>query len=157
MSGFSSASGIIAARHALDTSIRAALAADTDVDITFGPSWPPRSNAWVSQQGIASDTTAATLGPTRQQAEQITLYLEIGAWAPGSDDTSATAAFDRAFALLSSIQDHIRTTDITLGGSVLWCIPGPSQSDGAADEDGSGYVAVIAASFIAQHRIRTSS
>lgn len=157
MSGISAASGIIAARHGLDTAIRAALTGDKDVDITFGPSWPVTKDAWVSQQGISSDTAEGPLGPSRQQAETITLYLEVGAWVAGTGDQVATAAFDRTFALLSTIQNYIRVSDITLGGTVLWCIPGSSQSDGVADEDGSGYFAVIAASFVALHRIRTGS
>jgi hypothetical protein len=158
MSGISAASATIAARHALDATIRAALSGDDDVDITFGSaSWPVTQNAWVAQQGTTTDTEPGPLGPTRHQAERLTLFLEVGAWVAGSSDATATAAFDRAFGVLSTIQNHIRVNDITLGGTVLWCVPGPSQSDGIADEDASGYYAIIAASFVAAHRIRTGS
>ena len=157
MSGFSSASGIIAARHGLDSAIRAALIDDRNVDITFGPAWPVDAECWVSQGRTLTDTDPATLGSSRQQQERITFFIEVGAWIAGKGDEVATAAFDRAFGLLRTIQDHIRVKDITLGGNVLWCVPGSTESDGVSDDDGSGYYAVIAASFVAIHRIRTGS
>lgn len=157
MSGISPAAGTIAARHGLDAAIRAALADDPDVDITVGPPLVPAGHdAWVCQRGVGTETEPGPLGPTRQQQETLTLYLEVGAWAAGAFDDTAQAAFDRAFGILDTIQTHIRVNDITLGGTVLWCTPGPSQSDGTANEDGSGFFAVIGASFLAHHRIRTS-
>jgi hypothetical protein len=60
--------------------------------------------------------------------------------------------------LLEKIQDHIRTKDITLGSTVLWCLPGDSECAGATTEEESGWgrITEISADFICRHRIATA-
>jgi len=156
VSGISPASAVIEARAALHAAADAALVGDDDVDVYPGFTWPIAKNAWVALTRTSTETDPATFGPKRSQEEKITFHMSIGAWVPGHDASTSKAAFDRAFGILSLIQNHIRVNDITLGDTVMWCLPGPVESDGIADAEGDGYVAEIDASFICKHRIQTA-
>lgn len=157
--GISETTAQATARAALITAATAALAADTEgVDIGRGFRWPIVNRDWVFATETDSDIDPATISPRRTLDEKITLTLSIGAWRPGDDQEAEDAAFDRAFDLLGTIQQYIRTQDITLGGTVLWCVPGSSTSAGATTEgdSGVGRLTEIAATFVCQHRIATA-
>lgn len=156
MSGISPASGIITARTALFAAMTTALAADADVDLHFGPQWPVTKTAWAQLTDTHADFETRDIAPRRSQDETITFGASIGAWVPGHDQAAITAAFNRAFGILDTIQTHIREHDITLDDTVLWCVPGSSDSDGIQDEDGTGYVVEIAATFVCAHRVRAA-
>lgn len=155
--GISETTAQAAARAALIEAAKVALDGE-DVDIGRGFRWPIVSNDWVFATETESDIEPATIGPRRMLDETITLHVSIGSWRPGGDQDAEDAAFDRAFDLLGRIQEYIRTTDITLGGTVLWCLPGSSTAAGATAEDdsGEGRVTEIAATFICKHRIATA-
>lgn len=145
------------ARTALIDAVKVALE-NEDVDIGRGFRWPIVSRDWVFATETDSDIDPAEIGPRRSQDERITLTLSIGAWRPGADQEAEDIAFNRAFELLARIQKHIRENDPQLGGTVLWCVPGSSASDGATTEDeaGSGRLTEIAATFVCLHRITTA-
>ncbi|MDR0594528.1 MAG: hypothetical protein LBG60_15025 [Bifidobacteriaceae bacterium] len=144
------------ARAALVKACKAALAGE-DVDVGAGFRWPIVSNDWCFAVDTDSDIDPATVGPRRALDETVTLSLSVGAWRPGGDEDAEVEAFERAFDILARVQDHIRTQDITLGGTVLWCLPGKSQSAGAttSEDAGMGRVTEIAADFVCRHRITT--
>lgn len=154
--GISSASAQSDAKHALHAAIETALA-DEKVDVCFGLRTVFTEFDWVEVNGTRSQIDPRNIGPKRQQDETISLDVTVGSWRAGGDEEAEILASDAAFGLLSKIQDHIRRNDITLGDTVLWCVPGDSESDGATTEDdsGQGRVIVIAATFVCQHRIRT--
>lgn len=156
MSGISPASGILAARAALLTAARTALDGQTDIDFYSGWQWPVTQPNWVATTDVHADMDPANIGPRRAQDENITFGMSIGAWVPGHTETEIAAAFNRAFGILNTIQTHIRTTDITLADTVLWCVPGTTDSDGAQDEDGTGYQVEIATTFVCMHRVRAT-
>ncbi|MFJ2535858.1 hypothetical protein [Microbacterium maritypicum] len=156
MSGISSASGILAARSALLAAAKAALDGQTDIDFYSGWQYPVTQPNWVATTDVHADMDPANIGPRRSQDETITLGVSIGAWLPGHTEDDIVAAFERAFSILNTIQTHIRTEDITLADTVLWCVPGATDSDGAVDEDGSGYQVEIATTFVCQHRVRAA-
>lgn len=156
MSGISSASGILAARKALLAAAKTSLGGETDIDFYSGWQWPVTQPNWVATTDVHADMDPANIGPRRSQDEMITLGMSIGAWVPGHTETDIESAFDRAFEILDTIQTHVRTADITLADTVLWCVPGTTDSDGAADEDGSGYQVEIATTFVCQHRVRAT-
>lgn len=145
------------ARAALVAAAKVALEGE-DVDIGSGFRWPIASNDWVYATDTDSDIDPTTIGPRRTLTERITLSLSIGSWRPGGDQEAENAAHDRAFELLGSIQNHVRKNDITLGGTVLWCLPGSSTSAGATAEgdSGEGRLTEIAATFVCEHRIATA-
>lgn len=130
------------------------------VAIGFGFRWPIIGQDWLFGTETTSDIEAATVGPRRTLDEQITLTVTVGSWAPydpDADVATESETLDRAFYLLGLVQDYIRTQDITLGGTVLWCLPGSSNS--ATDSDvtaGIGRVTEITATFVCKHRIATA-
>lgn len=156
MSGISSASGILAARTALLAAAKTALAAENDIDFYSGWQWPITQPNWVATTDVHSDMDPANIGPRRSQNESITFGMSVGAWVPGHSEEDIVAAFERAFEILNTIQTHIRMNDITLADTVLWCVPGTTDSDGAQDEDGSGYQVEIATTFVCEHRVRAA-
>ena len=155
--GISETTAQATARAALIEAAKVALESEA-VDIGRGFRWPIVNQDWVFATETDSDIDPATIGPRRTQDEKITLHLSIGAWRPGGDQEAEDAAFDRAFDLLGRIQQHVRKNDITLGGTVLWCVPGSSTSAGAttSGDSGDGRLTEIAATFVCQHRIATA-
>jgi len=159
--GIGETTGQDVARDKLMAAVAAALDAAGEtgkVDVTNGFRWPIVSHDWISSGETTSDIDPASVGPRVALKETITLHLSIGAWNPGSDEEAELAAFHRAFYLLGLIVKHVRTQDITLDGSVLWCLPGSSSSAGATlpADQGGGRVCEIAATFVCQHRIATA-
>lgn len=155
--GISETTAQATARAALIEAAKSALDGEA-VDIGRGFRWPIINRDWVFATETDSDIDPATIGPRRTLDEQITLTVSIGSWRPGGNQAAEDAAFDRAFDLLGRIQNHVRKNDITLGGTVLWCVPGSSTSAGATteDESGDGRLTEIVATFVCQHRIATA-
>lgn len=155
--GISETTAQATARAALIEAAKVALAGEP-VDIGRGFRWPIVNNDWVFATETDSDIDPATIGPRRTLDEKITLTISIGAWRPGGDQEAEDTAFDRAFDLLGRIQQQVRKNDITLGDTVLWCIPGSSTSAGATTEgeSGEGRLTEIVATFVCQHRIATA-
>lgn len=155
--GISETTAQATARAALIEAAKVALVGEA-VDIGRGFRWPIVNNDWVFATETDSDIDPATIGPRRTLDERITLTLSIGAFRSGGDQEAEDLAFNRAFDLLGKIQNHVRKNDITLGGTVLWCVPGSSTSDGATtDSDaGDGRITEIVAQFVCQHRIATA-
>ena len=155
--GISAATAIADARRALDKAIRDALADDNDVEIAFGFRSVFQKDDWISPGEIEVSVEPANIGPSRGMDERITFHVGIGAWRSGYDDEAEREAFDRAFGLLATIQEHIRQKDITLGGTVFWCVPGTVVSDGATTDADSGHGRVVEldATFVCAHRVRT--
>lgn len=149
------------AMAALLDAARVALA-DEEVDIGFGFRWPIKTRDWFFGADTSGDIDPKTIGPRRALGETLTLTVSVGTWAPfipGAEDDEATElkTLEHAFDLLGKVQDHIRTQDITLGGTVLWCVPGSSTSQTTdADELVDGRVTEIIATFVCSHRIATA-
>lgn len=157
--GISEFTAQVEARAALIAAAEVALASDSEgVDIGRGFRWPLVERDWLFATETESVIDPKDIGPRRQLTEQITLHLTIGSWRPGDDQDAEDAAFNRAFGLLQTLQNYVRKIDITLGGTVLWCIPGSSSSAGAttSDESGDGRITEIAATFVCSHRIATA-
>lgn len=156
--GIGPTTGQRAARRALIEAVKVALAGEP-VDIGRGFRWPIEQPDWVFATATSSDIDPANILPRRSLDERITLELSIGSWRPviDSPQDAEDEAHDRAFELLERIQEHIRTQDVTLGGAVLWCLPGRSESDGATvpTDTGEGRLIEISADFVCEHRIST--
>lgn len=155
--GISEATAQEEARSALIEAVKVALDGE-QVDIGRGFRWPIVNYDWVFATETDSDIDTATIGPRRTLDEKITLTLSVGSWRPGGDQEAEDTAFARAFDLLKRIQLHIRKNDITLGGTVLWCVPGSSTAAGATteNESGDGRLTEIIATFVCSHRIATA-
>lgn len=155
MTGISPHTAQLAAKKQLLAAARTALA-DEKVDTYFGLRWPVVEPDWFTVHETVSDVEPKNVGARRQLDETITIHVSVGSWRSGSDEATEIAASDRAFELLAKVQDHIMRQDPHLGGTVLWCLPGASESAGATTDDEAGYgrVTEIAATFVCSHRIR---
>ena len=155
MSGIHRFTAVHEARKALVEAARVALE-DEPIDIGLGFRWPLQEDDWFAVVDADSVIDPANLGTRRQVQEVITLDVSIGAWRSGYTEETEIEAADRAFDILRRVQEHVRLNDITLGGTVLWCLPGGLQTAGATDERDShmGRLTEIAAQFVCEHRIR---
>ncbi len=157
MSGIHSTTGVLYARDGLKAAIDAALAGDAEgVDVYSGFTWPVTSPDSVHMTDARGDMDPSTIAtPRRSYTETITLGVNFLAWRAGEDDASVQAAYDRAFYLLQTVQDYVTNGDqTTLGGAVLWCLPGGISVDG--EEYKTGFQVEIAATFICSHRVRAN-
>jgi hypothetical protein len=129
-----------------------------NVDVSFGFRWPFISRDWFSVVDTDGEVDVANVGPRQSANERITLSVSVGSWQPGGDSAAEIAAATRAFYILGKVAAHIRKNDITLGGTVQWCLPGRSSSAGETtdDDSGAGRVTEISADFVALHRIRNA-
>lgn len=161
-SGISETTAQADAMSALLAAARLALAtADPDqkVDIGYGFRWPIVNRDWFFGTDTSSDIEPKTIGPRRMLEETITLTVTVGTWKPHDPDAAEATeltTLDHAFELLGKVQQHIRTQDITLGGTVLWCLPGSSTSATSDGELADGRVTEIIATFVCSHRIATA-
>lgn len=149
------------AKRALFEAAKVALADDVQqkkVSVLYGFKWPIATNDWVAFTDTESDIDTVDISPRRTLQERITLRVNVGVFRAGHTEAVEIAVAERAWDLLARIQDHVRTTDITLGGVVMWCLPGSSQSAGATDvKDATrGRYLEIAADFVCEHRITTA-
>lgn len=154
--GISETTAQAEAMLALVEAARVALA-DEQIDIGFGFRTPETHRAWFYGVETNSDVEPAEVGPRRSLDERITLTVSLGTWAPFVNAETEAGTLTEAFRLLGLVQKHIRTTDITLGGTVLWCLPGSSESGTTSDEEaGVARLTEVRATFVCTHRITTA-
>ncbi|MDR6691469.1 hypothetical protein J2X55_002392 [Microbacterium sp. 1154] len=157
MSGISQATGILAARDGVWEAVEAATAhRGVDIDRYYAPPAEILATRWVAMEDVSVDPDLVNIGPRRQFDESIRVGISVGAWvaASGNREADGRAAFDAAYGILAEIQTHITQTDITLGGAVLWCLPGSMSTAGVQDPEGGGYVVEIQTEFVCAHRVR---
>lgn len=153
MSGIHTSSGAPGARLGLEAAIRAAFADEAGVDVYAGFQWPTQHDDWVALGDVQANRDARTVGPRRQTDETITIGVNFGAWRAGRGPEVAADAWARAYALLATVESYLLQGDhVTLGGAVLWCLPG--DIDAGGEEYNDGYQVEIAATFICSHRVR---
>lgn len=157
MSGIHDSTGGLAAREGLKAAIESALDGE-NVDIYDGFDGVAVSSDWVLVGPVRADLDAKEVSARRQMDETLTITVNFGVFVPGrAGDPSNRAgqAWARAFALLSTVQRWVSQGDrTTLGGAVLWCLPGGYEADG--EEYDGGFQVEIAADFVCRHRIRAA-
>lgn len=158
MSGISQATGILAARDGLWDAIKAA----TDhrgykIDRYYAAPEVLQSQLWVGLTDVEVTPDLKNLRPRQQFDETIRLGVTCGAFVAGNGDEVAQEAFEQAYEVLAEIQTYIGQDGQkrTLGGAVMWCLPGAMSSAGVEiDVQGGGYVVEIVADFECMHRVR---
>ncbi|MEV7874523.1 hypothetical protein [Microbacterium sp. NPDC089188] len=156
MSGIGQSTGILAARNGLWAAIQAATAhRGSDIDRYYATPETVASTKWVGLTDLDVDPDLTNIGARRQFDEAIRVGVNLGAWRAGHGEDDARETFAEAYEILAEIQDHITQNDITLGGAVLWCLPG-RMSNAGVEVPGSdgGYVVEIVAEFVCAHRVR---
>lgn len=118
--------------------------------------------------GLADDivsvgriTSAQETGPmsvtNRSRTNILTAELVFSCFRHGGPDQEKVAG-DRAYALLSAVEEYVRVTDTTLGGTVMWCFCTSHDSQGSTDPAllAQGRCIEITATFTAYTRIHTN-
>lgn len=158
MSGISQATGILAARDGLWGVIQAATAhRDYKIDRYYAAPEIVTSELWVGLTDVDVTPDLKNLYSRQQFNETIRLGVTCGAYVAGNGEEAARAAFEKAYEILAEIQTYIGQDDQTrtLGGAVMWCLPGAMSSQGVeVDANAGGYVVEIVADFECMHRVR---
>lgn len=132
------------------------MAGDPDTEnvvVTYG--WPGSfaPDDLISFLGVTSEQDAATMG-RRSRDETLELTVSISCFRGGGQDMELVTA-QRAYQLLRMLETYCRTTDTTVGGTVMWCFLTGHESAGHTDpaliEDGR--TNEIVARFTARARI----
>lgn len=136
----------------------AALFADQDILVTFGaPTGEDglRRDDVVGVAGLEVEQTTGPLGTPRTRDEHMVLTVWVSVFRAGDVPDLERQASDRAFDLLSSIEHHVRQTDTTLGGTVLWCWLTSYTTTGFVDtaRQVAGRTVDVEAKFTARARV----
>lgn len=102
---------------------------------------------------VGADQDPATMGTGRSRDEVLTIDVGFSCFRAGVDDDREPT--EGAFALLKRLEEHIRTTDPTIGQAVLWCFLTELQTTGrtATGNLGAGRLIYVLARFTARARI----
>ena len=131
---------------------------DSTVLVCYGHPGTEQPDDIVSFGRVTSTQEPGPMSSTnRSRTNTLTVDLTISIYRAGGPEQEK-AAGDRAYALLSAIEEYVRVTDTTVGGNVLWCFLTSHSSDGATDPAliAKGRCIEIAATFTAYTRIHTN-
>lgn len=132
-------------------------AADPQVQVAFGHPGTSMSDDIVAFMGVTTDQVEATMATNRSREETLSLTVIISCYAAGNTDGDLTPS-KRAFSLLGSLENYVRTTDTTLGlaaNGLRQCFLTSISTSAATDEAylAAGRLVEIIAVFTAQARI----
>lgn len=117
------------------SAIKAQFASDPNysaVEVIYGqPALPYEPVDIVAFQGLTATQDYATVSTNRTRNEAISLDVGISCLGFGQTDDQTTE--QRAYAILGQLAAYVRTTDTTVGGSVLWCRLAQIQTTGETD------------------------
>lgn len=130
--------------------------AEADVQIAFGHPGKTQADDIVAFGRISSVQEPVTIGTRRSREETLTLIVVVSIFRAGGPEQEQIAS-DRAYKLLGDLENHVRKTDTTVGGTVRDCFLDSHESEGATDPDtiARGRLIEISASFTAHARIAT--
>lgn len=107
--------------------------ADTEyVLVAFGQPGTFDPDDIVSVGRVSEQQTEATISTNRTRNETLTLEVQISCYRGGGPEMERVAS-DRAYELLRMIENQVRVTDTTVGGTVWWCFLQQHDSAGATD------------------------
>jgi hypothetical protein len=142
---------LIAAAHTLwDTD-------EPDVQIARGHPGKTQRDDIVAFGKVTSQQEPGPLGPRRARNETVTVAVVFSIYRRGGPDQEQVAE-DRAYKLLGDLENYVRKTDTTLGGTVLHCFLSEVESDGASEPNiiASGRLIEVTGVFQAFARIITN-
>jgi hypothetical protein len=126
---------------------------DPDVQVGLGFPWPMVSDDIITIGDVRSEQESASLGK-RTRNETLTVEVLISCSRYGGQDQESVVR-ERARQLLKAIEYHVRVTDTTVGGSVIWCFRTSSElfSSAFQSDTDAGRVCEIKATFTAFARV----
>ena len=127
---------------------------DPNVLVSFGHPGIAKPDDIVGFMDIRSNQEPATLGTNRSREETLELDVLFSIYRGGGAEQEVVCS-DRAYYLLGQLENFVRTTDTTVGGTVRHCFLASHTSDGATDPQvlSAGRFIEVTATFQAQARI----
>lgn len=131
---------------------------DPDVQVCYGHPGQSMLNDLVVFGEVGSEQVPGPHGGQRSRDETLTLTVVVSIFRPGGPEQELITA-TRGYDLLGQIENHVRKTDTTVGGTVRECFLTSHASDGSTDPQvlSAGRLTTIAAQFTAHTRISTGS
>lgn len=128
--------------------------ASSAVLVSFGHPGQNQPDDIVGFLDVRTEQDPATFGTNRSREEVIELDVLVSCRRGGGPEVEKTTS-DAAYALLALIENYVRTTDTTVGGTVRECFLIRTTSVGATDprELAQGRTIEITATFQARARI----
>lgn len=124
------------------------------VQVAYGHPGLTQEDDIVSVGRTTSNLDVATYSPNRSREETITCEVVFSCYRGGGPEMEQVVE-ERAYQLLGLLEDYVRTTDITVGGAVRWCMLSNVECDGATDPDilQAGRCIDLTATFTAHVRL----
>ncbi len=124
------------------------------VQVVYGHPGTNQEDDIVAVRGVRSLQDVATMGTGRAREETLEIEVVFSCYRGGGEEAQQVAT-ERAYALLGLLEDHLQTTDYTLGGVVRLARVTESTLAESDDPDvlAMGRVAEIAATVTCQVRI----
>lgn len=108
---------------------------DPDVIVSYGNPGPRYANDWVVLGGVTSDQVPATLSSSlRHRRETLSIEIMFSSYRAGEEDDDRIPT-ERVYEMQGLVENYVRTTDTTVGGTVMWCFMTSHRSDGATPDD----------------------
>lgn len=140
--------------HAAVKNLMAATPDTVEVLVSYGAPSSLDPEDVVAFLGVTSEQNPATIGQ-RSRDEDLTIDVAISCFRGGLGEETELVCGQRAYQLLRMIENQVRKTDTTVGGTVLWCFLQSHESTGQTDPQliQQGRVIEITARFAARARI----
>ena len=124
------------------------------IQVAYGHPGLTQEDDIVSLGRTTSTQEVATFGTSRSREQVLTCEVTFSCYRGGGAEMEQVVE-ERAFELLGQLETYIRTTDITLGGVVRWCLLSDTDCLGATDPDvlASGRCVDVTATFTAHVRL----
>lgn len=131
--------------------------ATSAVLVSFGHPGQSQPDDIVGFLDVRTEQDFATLGTARERNEIIQLDVLVSCYRGGGPEAEKVAS-DRAYELLGLLEASVRTTNITVGGTVMECWLISTDSSGRTDpnEIANGRTIEVTATFQARARIRNN-
>lgn len=124
------------------------------VQVCFGHPGTYLADDIVSVAGVRSRQDVSTMSPQRTREEELDVDVVFSSYRGGGPEVQQVVT-ERAYALLALLEDYLKTTDYTLGGTVR--LARVTSHDLAESDDpdvlAAGRVAEITATVTCQVRI----
>ncbi len=126
----------------------------TDVLVCYGEPGKYQPDDIIAVTDVSSSHELQVIAPTRPREETLTVTVVVSCYRGGDDPTGALQQIvtERAYALLGLVEDYVKVTDPSIGGTVR-SLTGPITHDlvegfsVAADGMNVGRIAEITATF----------
>lgn len=104
------------------------------IQVAYGHPGIDQQDDIVSIGATTSVLDVATYSTNRSREETVTCDITFSCYRGGGAEMEQVCE-EQAYALLGQLETYLRTTDITLGGVVRWCMVSGIDCSGQTDPD----------------------